>query len=146
MPQCGFSNTACRILDAIGCEYSTVNVLDDDRIRNGIKIISSWPTIPQLYVNKEFIGGTDIMIVCISLQSNINFDTSLPIMTPLFVLNALMTEGNIDQTENLWVEGDSSIFYLFSHGCMSTADCLLLSLHIACSYSLYYLVTSRSSL
>lgn len=62
MPQCGFSNTACRILDAIGCEYSTVNVLDDDRIRNGIKLFSSWPTIPQLYVDKEFIGGTDIMI------------------------------------------------------------------------------------
>ena len=62
MPQCGFSNTACRILDAIGCDYSTVNVLDDDRIRNGVKILSSWPTIPQLYVNKEFIGGTDIMI------------------------------------------------------------------------------------
>ena len=61
MPQCGFSNTACRILDAIGCDYSTVNVLDDDRIRNGVKILSSWPTIPQLYVKKEFVGGCDIV-------------------------------------------------------------------------------------
>jgi len=61
-PQCGFSNTACRILDAIGQEYETVNVLDDDRIRNGVKEFSNWPTIPQLYVNGDFLGGCDIMI------------------------------------------------------------------------------------
>ena len=61
-PQCGFSNTACRILDAINTPYETVNVLEDDRVRNGIKIYSSWPTIPQLYVNGEFVGGSDIMI------------------------------------------------------------------------------------
>ena len=61
-PQCGFSNTACRILDAISVPYETVNVLDDDRIRNGVKIFSSWPTIPQLYVDGEFLGGADIMI------------------------------------------------------------------------------------
>lgn len=51
-----------RILDALGTPYETVNVLEDEKIRNGIKIYSSWPTIPQLYVNKEFIGGSDIMI------------------------------------------------------------------------------------
>jgi monothiol glutaredoxin len=61
-PQCGFSNTACRILDALNTPYETVNVLEDENIRNGIKIYSSWPTIPQLYVNGEFIGGSDIMI------------------------------------------------------------------------------------
>jgi len=58
----GFSNTACRILDALNTPYETVNVLDDDRIRNGIKVYSSWPTIPQLYVAGEFVGGSDIMI------------------------------------------------------------------------------------
>lgn len=61
-PQCGFSNTACRILDAIGTKFETVNVLDSDQIRNGVKIYSSWPTIPQLYVGGEFVGGSDIMI------------------------------------------------------------------------------------
>lgn len=61
-PQCGFSNTACRILDAIGQPFETVNVLDSDKIRNGIKVYSSWPTIPQLYVDGEFVGGCDVMI------------------------------------------------------------------------------------
>jgi len=61
-PQCGFSNTACRILDSINVPYETVNVLDDDRIRNGVKVFSSWPTIPQLYVGGELLGGADIMI------------------------------------------------------------------------------------
>jgi monothiol glutaredoxin len=49
-------------LDAVNTPFETVNVLDDDRIRNGIKVFSSWPTIPQLYVNGEFVGGSDIMI------------------------------------------------------------------------------------
>eukprot|EP01040_Poterioochromonas_malhamensis_P004849 gene4849-5203_t len=61
-PQCGFSNTAVRILEALSVPFESVNVLEDETIRNGIKIYSSWPTIPQLYVNKEFIGGSDIMI------------------------------------------------------------------------------------
>lgn len=51
-----------RILDAVGAPFETVNVLDDDKIRNGIKVFSSWPTIPQLYIAGEFIGGSDIMI------------------------------------------------------------------------------------
>lgn len=51
-----------RILDALATPYETVNVLEDEKMRNGIKIYSAWPTIPQLYINKEFIGGSDIMI------------------------------------------------------------------------------------
>jgi monothiol glutaredoxin len=58
----GFSNTACRILDALNAKYETVDVLSDEKIRQGIKVYSQWPTIPQLYINQEFIGGCDIMI------------------------------------------------------------------------------------
>ena len=61
-PQCGFSNTAVRILDAMNTKFGTVNVLENERIREAIKIYSSWPTIPQLYVNGEFVGGSDIMV------------------------------------------------------------------------------------
>ncbi|HRO56919.1 MULTISPECIES: Grx4 family monothiol glutaredoxin [Nitrosomonas] len=61
-PQCGFSANAVRILNACGVEdFFAVNVLADPEIRQGIKDYSSWPTIPQLYVNGEFIGGSDIM-------------------------------------------------------------------------------------
>jgi monothiol glutaredoxin len=61
-PQCGFSAAAVQILEACGAdEVATVNVLADDEIRQGIKQFSSWPTIPQLYVDGEFVGGTDIM-------------------------------------------------------------------------------------
>ena len=58
----GFSNTACRILDALNTPYETYNILDDEEMRSAIKIFSQWPTIPQLYVGGEFLGGTDIMI------------------------------------------------------------------------------------
>jgi monothiol glutaredoxin len=58
----GFSNTACRILQALNTPFETVNVLEDDKIRQGIKSFSNWPTIPQLYVGGEFVGGSDIMI------------------------------------------------------------------------------------
>jgi monothiol glutaredoxin len=60
-PQCGFSSLACQILDATGVSYETVDVLQDQDVREGIKTYSNWPTIPQLYINKEFIGGADIM-------------------------------------------------------------------------------------
>ena len=61
-PQCGFSGRAIQILKACGVsDLKTVNVLEDDEIRQGIKEYSDWPTIPQLYVNGEFIGGSDIM-------------------------------------------------------------------------------------
>lgn len=61
-PQCGFSSRAIAILDRIGVEYSSVDVLQDQEIRSGIKDFSDWPTIPQLYVNGEFVGGSDIMM------------------------------------------------------------------------------------
>ena len=60
-PQCGFSMQAVRILNALGVEFSSVNVLDHPLIRQEIKNYSDWPTIPQLYVKGEFIGGSDIM-------------------------------------------------------------------------------------
>ena len=60
-PQCGFSMQAVRILNALGAEYSSVNVLEFPGIREGIKQYSDWPTIPQLYVKGEFVGGCDIM-------------------------------------------------------------------------------------
>ena len=60
-PQCGFSSLACQILDASGVQYNTLDVLQDQEIREGIKAFSNWPTIPQLYIKGEFIGGSDIM-------------------------------------------------------------------------------------
>ena len=60
-PQCGFSNMATQILDACNTKYVSVDVLADQEIREGIKQYASWPTIPQLYVRGEFIGGSDIM-------------------------------------------------------------------------------------
>ena len=60
-PQCGFSNMATQILDACNAKYVSVDVLQDAEIREGIKQYANWPTIPQLYVKGEFIGGSDIM-------------------------------------------------------------------------------------
>jgi len=60
-PQCGFSNMATQILDACNTPYLAVDVLADQAIREGIKVYANWPTIPQLYINGEFIGGSDIM-------------------------------------------------------------------------------------
>ncbi|NJK66250.1 MAG: Grx4 family monothiol glutaredoxin [Microcoleus sp. CSU_2_2] len=62
MPQCGFSNNVVQILNTLGVPYETVDVLADPEIRQGIKEYSNWPTIPQVYINGEFIGGSDIMI------------------------------------------------------------------------------------
>jgi monothiol glutaredoxin len=61
-PQCGFSSRAVAILDHLGAQYETVDVLQDQEIRQGIKAYSDWPTIPQLYVKGEFVGGSDIMM------------------------------------------------------------------------------------
>jgi monothiol glutaredoxin len=61
-PQCGFSSRAIAILDRLGARYETVDVLQDPEIRSGIKDYSDWPTIPQLYVRGEFVGGSDIMM------------------------------------------------------------------------------------
>jgi monothiol glutaredoxin len=60
-PQCGFSQQVCRVLHATGVEFDSVNVLEDESIREGVKLYSEWPTIPQLYVGGEFVGGCDIV-------------------------------------------------------------------------------------
>ena len=61
-PQCGFSSRAISILEHLGVPYESVDVLQDMEIRQGIKDFSDWPTIPQLYVKGEFVGGSDIMM------------------------------------------------------------------------------------
>ena len=60
-PMCGFSGQVVQILDYIGVPYKGLNVLEDEELRNGIKVYSNWPTIPQLYVKGEFVGGCDIV-------------------------------------------------------------------------------------
>lgn len=61
MPMCGFSARAVNILKSCGAPFATVDVLQDEEIRQGIKVFSNWPTIPQLYIKGEFIGGSDIL-------------------------------------------------------------------------------------
>ncbi|KKW94116.1 MULTISPECIES: Grx4 family monothiol glutaredoxin [Sphingobium] len=61
-PQCGFSSRAIAILEHLGVAYESVDVLQDQGVRQGIKTFSDWPTIPQLYVKGEFVGGSDIMM------------------------------------------------------------------------------------
>ena len=60
-PQCGFSAVTVQILSHIGAKFKAVNVLEDPEVREGIKVFSNWPTIPQLYVKGEFVGGCDIV-------------------------------------------------------------------------------------
>ena len=60
-PQCGFSGQVVQILDYVGAPYKGINVLEDDDLRQGIKEFTNWPTIPQLYVKGEFVGGCDII-------------------------------------------------------------------------------------
>ena len=62
MPQCGFSNNVVQILNTLGVPYQTVDILAEPEIRQGIKEYSNWPTIPQIYIDGEFIGGSDIAI------------------------------------------------------------------------------------
>ena len=62
MPMCGFSGRAVQILNAVQVDYVTRNVLEDNTLREAIKEYSNWPTIPQLYINGEFVGGSDIML------------------------------------------------------------------------------------
>ena len=61
-PQCGFSARAVAILNEIGAPFASFNVFDDENVRQGIKEFSNWPTIPQLYIDKKLIGGSDIMM------------------------------------------------------------------------------------
>ncbi len=60
-PQCGFSNNVVQILNILGVPYETFDILSNEEVRQGIKEYSSWPTIPQVYINGEFIGGSDVM-------------------------------------------------------------------------------------
>ena len=62
MPQCGFSNNVVQILNTLGVPFETFDVLSDSEIRQGIKEYSNWPTIPQVYIDGEFIGGSDVLI------------------------------------------------------------------------------------
>ncbi|MEH2070624.1 MAG: Grx4 family monothiol glutaredoxin [Nostoc sp.] len=62
MPQCGFSNNVVQILNSLGVPFETVNILADDEIRQGVKEYSNWQTFPQVYIDGEFVGGSDIMI------------------------------------------------------------------------------------
>ena len=62
MPMCGFSNNVVQIINTLGVAYETFDILEDPEMRQGIKDYSNWPTIPQVYINGEFIGGSDIMI------------------------------------------------------------------------------------
>lgn len=62
MPQCGFSNNTVQILNTLGVPFETVDVLEDYEIRQGIKEYSNWPTIPQVYIDGQFVGGSDILI------------------------------------------------------------------------------------
>ncbi|MDZ8024739.1 MAG: Grx4 family monothiol glutaredoxin [Nostoc sp. SerVER01] len=62
MPQCGFSNNVVQILNSLAVPYEAINVLADDEIRQGIKEYSNWQTFPQVYIDGEFVGGSDIMI------------------------------------------------------------------------------------
>ncbi len=67
MPQCGFSARVVNILNSYGVDYESVDVLSDPEIRQGIKDYSNWPTIPQLYINGQFVGGCDI---CVEMDQN----------------------------------------------------------------------------
>ena len=61
-PQCGFSATTVAVFDELGYPYSTVNILEDQAKREAVKVFSNWPTIPQVYVNGQFVGGCDIVV------------------------------------------------------------------------------------
>ncbi|MCC1493330.1 Grx4 family monothiol glutaredoxin [Cognatishimia sp. F0-27] len=82
MPQCGFSSRVAGVLNYMGVDYTDVNVLADDAVRQGIKDYSDWPTIPQLYVKGEFVGGCDIItemtlsgeLDTLLEQSGVNYD------------------------------------------------------------------------
>lgn len=82
MPQCGFSSRVAGVLNFMGVEYHDINVLADDDIRQGIKDYSDWPTIPQLYVKGEFVGGCDIItemtlsgeLDTLFAENGVNFD------------------------------------------------------------------------
>ena len=76
-PQCGFSSRAVQILEACGAQFTAVNVLSNTDVREGVKHYSNWPTIPQVYIDGEFVGGSDILLSMYQegqLQSKLNPD------------------------------------------------------------------------
>ena len=83
-PQCGFSGQVVQILDYLGVEYKGVNVLSSDDLRNGIKEYGSWPTIPQVYVKGEFVGGCDIVREMFQAGELQDFfvEKGIPVQTP----------------------------------------------------------------
>lgn len=62
MPQCGFSNNVVQILNTLGVPFDTIDILEDSELRQGIKEYSKWPTIPQVYIDGQFVGGSDVLI------------------------------------------------------------------------------------
>lgn len=62
MPQCGFSNNVVQMLNTLGVPFETVDILEDSEVRQGIKEYSNWPTIPQVYIDGQFVGGSDVLI------------------------------------------------------------------------------------
>ena len=83
-PQCGFSSQLVQILEHIGVSYKALNVYDSTELRDGIKIYSNWPTIPQLYVNGEFVGGCDIVreMFQVGELQQLFHEKGLPVLQP----------------------------------------------------------------
>jgi monothiol glutaredoxin len=83
-PQCGFSSQLVQILEHIGVPYKALNVYDSTELRDGIKIYSNWPTIPQLYVNGEFVGGCDIVreMFQVGELQQLFLEKGLPVLQP----------------------------------------------------------------
>lgn len=109
-PQCGFSATVIQILDQMTSEYETVNVLADPAIREGIKAFSNWPTIPQLYVDGEFIGGCDIvkdMHASGALQKKLKFD-----ITALTPPNITITDSAAEALKGTLGDNDGQVLHL----------------------------------
>lgn len=79
-PQCGFSNTVVQILKSLNVPFETIDILENELLRQGLKEYSSWPTFPQLYIDGEFFGGCDItvgMSICVYLTSLVEFNWAL---------------------------------------------------------------------
>src|SRR3569833_1384895 len=101
-PQCGFSGQVIQILDLVGVPYKGLNVLDSTELRNGIKEYSNWPTVPQLYVKGEFVGGCDIvreMFQAGELQSHLE-DAGFPLMAQARALPAFWRWGSAPLRRN----------------------------------------------
>ena len=118
-PQCGFSATVTQILDGLGLQYKTINVLTDPDIREGVKEFSKWPTIPQLYVRGEFVGGCDIvreMYLAGELQSllGVSENVDAPQMTISESAAKAFRDASGDKPEMLRVEVGNSYEYALS--------------------------------